>query len=99
MAGMAMNDKELRETILDIVRSHQSWQSQYWTHFEAEEKMIAKLSDSEGNRVRELLEHEKEDAVEAATLSAESLARNLVEALQSGQPYLDLLRSYSQVGR
>jgi Zn-dependent M16 (insulinase) family peptidase len=99
LANMTMEDKELREAILALVRSHQSWQSQAWIAFESQEKTIHDLSDSDGIRVRELLERAKEDVTEAAILSAESLARKLVEDLQSGQPYLAHLQSYSRAGR
>jgi uncharacterized protein YhbP (UPF0306 family) len=94
-----MDEMELREAILQLVLSHKSWQAQSWIAFDAIEKSVAVLPEDDGRHVRELLEREKERITLTLTETAELLALSLEQALRDDQPFLDLLRTYSQVGR
>ena len=94
-----MNDRELRDAILQLVLSHKSWQAQAWILFDAIEKVLPTLPPPTGHLVRESLEREKERIVLSSSGAAEMLSHALEQALQGDQPFLDLLLTYSRAGR
>jgi hypothetical protein len=94
-----MDDTELREAILQLVLSHKSWQAQSWLAFDAIEQLIPALPEADGHLARELLEREKERITLNSQAAADLLAHSLEQALRDDRPFLDLLRTYPQMGR